>query len=794
MNKQETRNALRMLRAALEEATDTENFDYQRGRQPSKKHADFVMRLKAGIEELEKELKGSKRNPRYLVSRDGNEVGIFPGFNALMAINAARKIYGPGKYSSVKTGEAMFIGRGALQAEERLREETAARAAQKAAAKRDKIKTPRKSRKANPNALDNQLVMIGPQVLKGIRIFDYYKDPDFESGYARIGNVIRYFEKNKKGIWTSKPGKAGIWYDADYPWNMVSVHHKYLLDAEGHGDIMKRNPTDRPALDNQLVVIGRKAYQGVRVFDIYKQPEGLFEHGLARIGNEIRWLERKNKNTWVGRPGPAGVRNVPWINQQLLIKEGHGDLIQRNPLEKSAEHPIEVTRHYRSGGPNYLSPWQRAMAIGQEELFDTGIQMLPRVAERRAALFATRNPGATKRAYESGLKEATAAQLARLVRVGLRVGLTLAEIKKDVDATGRFTAAQIDRAMDQARSAEERLAKKQNPRRGSRKYGGATNRKSGKNNFPLLTLHKDGIEGIEIPASSVPFGDATAWQYALGYIEEDDPEPSVFRRGAWQRGTYGGWRWETYPNKLLKQNPTPDQLLQSGVNIQIFATRNERARAFVESLPNGALKKALLSGLSKTMDALMADVTVFDMPDYMGTIRHILARQIPNKPKWGAARAQLLGFFDDRESNPSVKAIYQKFNGRPSRRSRNVAAPAGTPRDLAQLGRLRTIKTVDGRTWRFPGDRAPFLAADSRGKLHIVGGQYRANPAGEDCGEIDLVEYQTSKPHLGHDNETIYYHHMGEETGERPTLEITPAGELVIHGGAYRIEPEGLVN
>jgi hypothetical protein len=685
-----------MLRAALAEATDTENFDYQRGRQPSKRHADFVMRLKAGIEELEKELKGSKRNPRYLVSRDGNEVGIFPGFNALMAINAARKIYGPGKYSSVKTGEAMFLGRGALQAEERLREETAARAARKAAANRDKIQAPR-SRK-------------------------------------------------------------------------------------------------------------RKA----------------------------------------------------------------------NPLEKSAEHPIEVTRHYRSGGPNYLSPWQRAMAIGQEELFDTGIQMLPRVAERRAALFATRNPGATKRAYESGLKEATAAQLARLVRVGLRVGLTKAEIKKDVDATGRFTLTQIDRAMDQARSAEERLAKKQNPRRGSRR----------------LSLYKDGIEGQLISHKMVPGADtldSKRFQYALGYTKERGI--GVYSRKAIRRGLFGGWRWEMDSSKLLNQNPTPDQLLQSGVNIQIFATRNERARAFVESLPNGALKKALLNGLSKTMNALMGDVTIFDMPDYMGTIRHILARQIPNKPKWSAARAQLLGFFDDREnnpepaalfkkykqvlsqypqlveelkkayldfwtiespnqdntwrvepyfkhavfwqfqkwhkgsrkgfdeilqnlikewyesqerakelkaysskSNPSVKAIYQKFNGRPSRRSRNVAAPAGTPRDLAQLGRLRTIKTVDGRTWRFPGDRAPFLAADSRGKLHIVGGQYRANPAGEDCGEIDLVEYQTSKPHLGHDNETIYYHHMGEETGERPTLEITPAGELVIHGGAYRIEPEGLVN
>jgi hypothetical protein len=668
----------------------------------------------------------AKRNPRYLVSRDGNEVGIFPGFNALMAINAARKIYGPGKYSSVKTGEAMFLGRGALQAEERLREETAARAARKAAAKRDKIQAPR---------------------------------------------------------------------------------------------------------------------------------------------------SKKRKT---------------------------------NPLEKSAEHPIEVTRHYRSGGPNYLSPWQRAMAIGQEELFETGIQMLPRVAERRAALFAARNPGATKRAYESGLKEATGAQLARLVRVGLRVGLTMAEIKKDVDATGRFTAAQIDRAMDQARSAEERLAKKQNPRRGSRRYRAASPYygilgRTGKTSataaarrlrddysYPF-SLQKDGIEGHELSYKMIPGADTfddERFQYALGYTKPSG-EVGVYSRAASRRGTFGGWRWEMEPSKLLKQNPTPDQLLQSGVNIQIFATRNERARAFVESLNNGALKKALLIGLSKTMDALMADVTVFDMPDFLQTIRHILARQIPNKPKWSAVRAQLLGFFDDREinpsdreiytrnlkkharianklhdtvknyyaylykgdkeailkdlkfyfeftlfddfrrwykgsqekyfgdylqdeikrwegslllrqkereSNPSVKAIYEKFNGRPSRRSRNVAAPAGTPRDLAQLGRLRTLKTVDGRTWRFPGDRAPFLAADSRGKLHIVGGQYRANPAGEDCGEIDLIEYQTRKPHLGHHKETIYYHKLGEDTGERPTLKITPEGELVIHGGAYRIESDGIHN
>lgn len=257
---------------------------------------------------------------------------------------------------------------------------------------------------------------------------------------------------------------------------------------------------------------------------------------------------------------------------------------------------------------------------------------------------------------------------------------------------------------------------------------------------------------------------------------------------------FQAYLWGFWNGKGFTDTRSNPDLVESSARIQIFATRNERAWAFIETLPNGGLKKALLNGLSKTMNALMADVTIFDMPDYMSTIRNILARQIPNKPKWSAARAQLLGFFEDRESNPLVKAIYQKFTGRPSRRSRNVAAPAGTPRDLAQLGRLRTLKTIDGRTWRFPGDRAPFLAADSRGKLHIVGGQYRANPAGEDCGEIDLIEYQTRKPHLGHHKETIYYHKLGEDTGERPTLQITPEGELVIHGGAYRIESDGIHN
>ena len=100
MNKEEIKKALNTLGFALGEATDKEVAAYQRGKRPSKQLTDYIMGLRLAIQELEEELESlttAKRNPRYLVSRDGNEVGIFPGFNALMAINAARKIYGPGK-------------------------------------------------------------------------------------------------------------------------------------------------------------------------------------------------------------------------------------------------------------------------------------------------------------------------------------------------------------------------------------------------------------------------------------------------------------------------------------------------------------------------------------------------------------------------------------------------------------------------------------------------------------------------------------------------------------------------
>lgn len=377
---------------------------------------------------------------------------------------------------------------------------------------------------------------------------------------------------------------------------------------------------------------------------------------------------------------------------------------RRNPAEKDPEHPVEVTRHFRGGPPGYLSPWQKAMAIGQQELFDTGIKLAPRAAELRAARMS--NPGATKPVYQSGLKQATAGQLPRLARVGLRVGRTPAEIRSDLATTGRFSADQIRRAIDQATTAERRSNPTKRGGRNPREYDGPS--------YKFLV--------IEMVDPNKPWG-------GVDWFRLNDADRI-------KRNLLSMQRSGIYP-------PGPQRF-------EIFDTRN------------GGWRR---TGQYITIDPI--------------TYQAIPEEENPRKRS---------------RRNPPVRQIFETFNGRPATKTTSVQAPRRTPARVAQLGRLRLIRTADGRTWRFPGERAPFLAADSRGKLHVVGGQYRANPAGEECGEIEQIEYQTSKPHLGHDHETIYYHQLGEETGERPVLEITPEGELQIIGGNYRIEADGIHN
>jgi len=66
--------------------------------------------------------RAKRANPRYLILRDGVEVGIYPGFTSVEAVKRAKAQYGRGKYAAEKISSDMYIGRGGedIAARERL--------------------------------------------------------------------------------------------------------------------------------------------------------------------------------------------------------------------------------------------------------------------------------------------------------------------------------------------------------------------------------------------------------------------------------------------------------------------------------------------------------------------------------------------------------------------------------------------------------------------------------------------------------------------------------------------------
>ena len=362
---------------------------------------------------------------------------------------------------------------------------------------------------------------------------------------------------------------------------------------------------------------------------------------------------------------------------------------RRNALDRDSDHPIEVTRHYRTGPPGYLSPWQRAASMGQNELFSTGIALSSRAAER----LKSRNPGVTKAAYRAGLKEATAAQLGKLARIGIRTGHAVAEVKADLKRTGRFTADQIARGIEQAREAEKR----QNPKRRANKE-----------------------KQVAIAFKTDKRGNTLAYKYS----------------------------------------PSASRWIKMGL---------DQARMMIST------------GQAKQVDYL-SRVTSETLKQPYRKHSDMWLEDVPSNSK----------YVNPEKGSRKTRELYEKFNGRPARKTTVKSAPNGTPKNVAKLGGLRLIKTTDGRKWKFSGSGAPDLAADSRGRLHVVGGSYRANPAGEHVGEIEQIEYETKKPHLGQPQQTIYYHRLGEEGGKRPRLVIDREGLIKIHGGDYRIEADGI--
>ena len=159
----------------------------------------------------------------------------------------------------------------------------------------------------------------------------------------------------------------------------------------------------------------------------------------------------------------------------------------------------------------------------------------------------------------------------------------------------------------------------------------------------------------------------------------------------------------------------------------------------------------------------------------------------------GRAIKRSAGLLKKRRRNTSAESIRKEFAGSVNG-SRDLFFPQGTPQGLAKLGKLVSITTEEGTIKPVHG--SAWLCADTKEKLHIGATSNTplfSGPA-RSFGKVTKVEYESSKPHLGYRGPIIWFHKLGEETGEKPTLHADGKGGLKFKGGRYRLTRRGIEN
>jgi len=159
--------------------------------------------------------------------------------------------------------------------------------------------------------------------------------------------------------------------------------------------------------------------------------------------------------------------------------------------------------------------------------------------------------------------------------------------------------------------------------------------------------------------------------------------------------------------------------------------------------------------------------------------------------------------------NPEAGELFETFTGQAHTHHDTVTAPTGAPANLDLLGDFVEFKWMDADGKRHtvnlegqgvPAKLAAHQYADGRQGLFLVSAPGHPLPSfGDylphgDHGYIYEVTYRAQKLHLGDAKPQLYYHQLGEETGQPPVLHINKDGELIFKGGEYWIEASGIHN
>lgn len=161
------------------------------------------------------------------------------------------------------------------------------------------------------------------------------------------------------------------------------------------------------------------------------------------------------------------------------------------------------------------------------------------------------------------------------------------------------------------------------------------------------------------------------------------------------------------------------------------------------------------------------------------------------------------------------EGLFEKFHGYDSTEDLQINRPNSAPAKLECLGTLDTLyyrKELEavstsgnqkGKTKSYLDvehikGKPLFLSSNKEGTRYFIvsEGDIRLFEPNKIFGPLTRLEYTAKKPHLnkGSMRDQGYWHQLGEEDGNRPVLKTDGEGCLIISGGNYRTEPDGIAN
>lgn len=165
-----------------------------------------------------------------------------------------------------------------------------------------------------------------------------------------------------------------------------------------------------------------------------------------------------------------------------------------------------------------------------------------------------------------------------------------------------------------------------------------------------------------------------------------------------------------------------------------------------------------------------------------------------------------------RRQNPDAAGIREDFTGMPVEWETSTTEPHMPAGDYAQLGELLVlyVKPRAGgqvREIQFSEPRPLLVSDETARQLYFVGGHqdlsdqlstFGAIDRGDglfELGEARRIDYKQRKEHVKEPDYDEWKHHLGEETGELPTVLFDSRHKRILfEGGAYEVRREGIVN